>query len=161
MFFAQLPKSTVLAGFSANLVLIRLDLTSSVTTACENGAFRKTRLQFLLQHTVTSLSNDLETMRAPSGENAAEVTTSSCPRIGGPTASHMCTVLSCDTETIRVENGTQSSCPRSGPTRSPGPDTAFRIREVLSADLETIRVPSGENAAGGTTSMPETALNGI
>jgi hypothetical protein len=27
-------------------------LTSSVTTACENGAFGKTRLQFLLQHTV-------------------------------------------------------------------------------------------------------------
>ena len=49
------------APFSRVLVLILavirldyvgLDLTSSVTMYCENGAFGKTRLQFLLQHTV-------------------------------------------------------------------------------------------------------------
>ena len=100
-------------------------------------------------------------MRAPSGENAALCTASSCPRraaISAPVAaSQMRAVPSKEAVTMRAPSGenaalrTQSSCPRR--TAISAPVAASQSGAVRSAEAVTMRAPSGENAAARTATL--------
>src|SRR5882757_5959640 len=103
-----------------------------------------------------ALSDEPDTIRDPSGENATELTPLECPSSGLPmgspvSASQRRMVLSHEPDTIQDpsrENATDSTrleCPSSGlPMGSPV--SASQRRMVLSHEPDTIRDPSRENA---------------